>query len=88
MPNLSGSRYVEASHKEPGEKPDGQGQADHSNSESPDHNHQVILGKAGEVEHGGGGVCPSHVGVGSKIECTHGNFVFDVIQSFSLNECL
>ena len=83
MPDLSRSRHVETSHKEPGEEPDGQGQTDHSNSESSDDNHQVVLGKAGEVEHAG---AVGHGGVGSNIQ--HGNFIFDVIKSLPLNECL
>ena len=73
--HLSSSRHIETSHKEPGEEPDGQGQDDHSNSKSSDHNHQVILGKAGEVEHAGA-VSHGDVGVGSHVECTHGNFFF------------
>ena len=84
--HLSSSSHIQASHKEPGEEPDGQGQADHSNSESSDHDHQVILGEVGEVEHAGG-ISRSDVAAG-KIQCSHGKFIFDVIKSFSLNKCL
>ena len=78
LTHLTSSRHIEASHKEPGEEPDDQGQTDHSNSKSSDDNHQVILGKVGEVEHAGA-VSHGDAGVGSHVH--HGNFIFDVIIS-------
>ena len=44
---------------------------------------KAVLGKAGQVEHAG---AVGHGGVGSNIQ--HGNFIFDVIKSLPLNECL